>query len=574
MDLLSTSGINQLVNQYTNYERSKQISYLQTRKSKYSRLSSAWGTVKSNLTSLKSSLSNLKSTSTSSLFGAKKTDLSSTTFLTASANNGATVSNYNLRVNQLAKNDLLVSTSLDSETDVTTLAGTHQFKITSGDYHGLVDVELTAAETNDSIMEKIATAINEDKAVVTSSDLGSFTGTGELKFDLGGTETSISYDYSATSYSDLVDDLVTQINDNVSGVLAEKVDGNLQITVSNSDKALTISDTSGTLGSSLGINVTKEKGASAISTASDFKPTSSKTKFSISADNSGYDNRLIIENVSGGLLDHVGLTDAVLTGRTAGGDDNAGFMFTATSETDNELNAKLLFNGINIQRNDNTFSDLVNDVTFTLKASMEATDPDVNVSISHDTDSIKKDIESFIEGFNTAYLNIKNNYTSSETAGRGIFTGDPVALSLMRNFQESAMQNVSGLEANDYKSLREIGISFDPITGLALSDSAKLKSALEDDSAQVASIFNSDNGIASSLYDTLDNYLGIEGTISNITEQYDNNISYLTDKITSTESRIEKSAEVLRSRYQALQTQYATLLYNANYVSSLGGGIF
>ncbi|MBI9073614.1 MAG: flagellar filament capping protein FliD [Melioribacteraceae bacterium] len=574
MDLLSTSGINQLVDQFSSYERYKQITHLQTRKSKYSNLSSAWGTVRSNLTSLKTSLSKLKSTSTSSLFGAKKTDLSSSSFLTATAQNGATVSAYNLRVNQLAKNDLLVSSSLDSNTDVTTLSGTHKFKITSGDYHGNVEVELTGTETNDTLMEKIASAINDDKAAVTSTDIGSFTGAGELKFDVGGTETSISYDKTGQSYADLVDDLVTQINDNVSGVLAENVDGNLQITVSNSDKALTISDASGSLASNLGINVTNEKGASAIATASDFNPTTSKSKFSISADKSGYDNRLIIENVSGGLLDHVGLTSAVLTGRETGGDDDAGFMFSATSETDNALNAKLLFNGINIQRNDNTFDDLVKDVSFSLKATMEDTDSDVNVAITHDTDSIKSDIESFIESFNTSYTYIKNNYTSSETAGRGLFTGDSVALSLMRNFQVTAMQNISGLEANDYKSLREIGISFEPSTGLSISDSSKLTTALEDSSDQVASIFNSDNGVAKSLYDTLENYLGSNGTISNITNQYDNNISYLNDKITATEERIDKSAEVLRAKYQAMQTQYATILNSANYISSLGGGLF
>lgn len=568
-DILSTSSINQLVNSYYKTEYNNKITPLESKKSKYSQLSSTWGTVKSNLKSLGDALSKLKLTSNSSIFSSKSTSVSDETFVSVTASNGAVPSAYSLRVNQLAKNDLLVSSSLTSDSEITSLEGTHQFKITSGDNHSVVNVDLTASETNESILEKITDAVNGDKAIVTSSGSGTITDSGELSFDINGTTTSISYDYSSgDDYSNIVDDLVDQINNNVDGVLAEKVDGNLQVTVLNEDDYISISDTSGTLASTLGIDVTKEQAASGLSTASDFAPTSSTSKWTLSSDESGFDNRLILENVSGGLLDHIGLTSTVLTNRSAGGDDAAGYMYTANSETDNELNAQFTFNGINVQRNNNVFTDLVDGVTFSLKAEMNGTDPDVSVSVDNDTDKVKKEIESFIKSFNTAYTHVKNNYTSDKTTGRGVLTGDPYANKLLRDFQQLAIGDVSGLDNNDYKSLRDIGVTFDPSTGLSLNDESKLEDALNDSPDQVASIFNSDEGVATVLDTKIENYVDFEGTISNLIKSYDNNVNYYKDKIEAKDERITNSAEILREKYISLQTQYASLLSSMSYFNS------
>jgi len=152
--ILSTSYITQLIDNYKYNEQVKQVEPITARKAKYSNLSSTWNSLKTKLSSFRTILSDLKSTSSDSLFNTKKATLSSSDFFTASADKTASINNYEMRVLQLAKNDLLVSNTMVSGTSVTTLAGNHTFSVSSGNYSANVDVELTASETNSSIMNK------------------------------------------------------------------------------------------------------------------------------------------------------------------------------------------------------------------------------------------------------------------------------------------------------------------------------------------------------------------------------------------------------------------------------------
>ncbi len=573
MNILSTSGINNSVNTYKYYERTKKIDPLVQKKDKYSKLSSAWGTVSSKLSSLQSVLNDLKITTSSSVFNTKASVLSNSDFLSATATYTATKSAYSLRVNQLAKSDVLVSGTLTSVLSSGLAAGDYALQINSGDYNSKITVTLDGTETYQGVMDAISSAINSDKATVTSADPGGgpFNYTGDLTFDINGTSTTISYDYSAgKTYSEIVSDLVSQINDNVSGVVASNVNGNLQVEVSDSKNYISISDT-GSLASSFGLTVTKEKGASGIVKASVFSPSTNNSKLSLQAVESGYDNRLQITDTNS-ILGNLGITSSILTNHTQNASDtDAGFIYDATSSTVNELNAKLTFNGINIQRNSNTVDDLVSGVTFSLKAIMEASDPDVSVNVDNDVSGVKSKIQSFIDKFNDAYSYLKSNYYSGES-GRGLFVGDPSASSLISTLQRSVTGQVSGIASDKLNRLNQIGISFDPSTGLSISDSSTLESNIKEKADEVAAIFNSTNGIATSLYDTLDNYLGSSGSIARITESYDNNVSYYTDKITAMNERIDKSASILRKKYEELQRQYAQMLSLSSFFSSISGG--
>jgi flagellar hook-associated protein 2 len=486
-----------------------------------------------------------------------------------------------MRVNQLAKSDLVVSNTQTSDTAVTTMAGTHTILINSGNYNSQVDIELTAAETNETIMEKLSLAINADKAVSLSDSFdptATFTGTGSFTIKINDTEETVSYDYGTTSktYSEVMDDLVTDINSNVSGVLAEKIVDDttgyvsLQLTVEDSDDAITVAGTS----SFLNMDVTDEKGASGLANASVFTPSTGNSKFSIAAIESGYDNRLILSDVSGGILNSIGLSSAVLSDRTVTtSDDNvAGFIYNASSSTSNELNAKLSFNGINVQRNSNVITDLVDTVTFNLAAVNKVEEADVSVSVKVDTEAITTDIKEFITNFNNAYTYIKNNsYSSGDKANRGAFVGDSTARSLMATLTNLAMGEVTGLQDDSFSYLSEVGITFSPTTGLSISDSSLLETSLEENASQVADLFNSTNGIANSLYSTLENYLGVDGSISNLIESFDSNVTYYNKKIETMNKSIEKNADILRAQYEDLQMQLLTLTYSYNSMNALGG---
>ena len=582
-DYLSSTSIDSMIRSYRNVQYNRRVNPLEVRKNKFSTLSKGWGDLSTKLTSLKSSAYDFKTSTDTSLFFTRKVTVSDESILTATADSNAPESSYTMRVNQLAKSDLLVSDTQTSATAITSMAGTHKIQIGSGDYTSIVDIELTGDETNQTIMEKLSTAINADKAESLSDSFdptATFSGTGSFTIDIGGTEKTISYDYGTTSktYDEVMDDLVADINSDVNGVLAEKITDettgyvSLQLTVEDSDDYITIGGTS----SFLNMDVTKEKGASGLADASVFAPSTDQSKFSITAKESGYDNRLILSDTSGSILNQLGLDSALLTGRTIAADDSsAGFIYSSTSSTDNELNAKVEFNGINIQRNSNIITDLVDSVTFNISAVNEATDPDISVSVKVDTESITDDIKEFISNFNNAYTYIKNNsYSSGDKESRGAFVGDSTARSLMSTLTNLAMGEVTGLQDGNFSYLSDIGITFDPAAGLSISDSSRLETALEENSDQVADLFSSTNGIANSLYDTLDNYLGVDGSISNLIESYDSNVTYYNNKIESINNNIDKSADLLRSQYEELQIQLLTLQYSYNSMVAFSNGSY
>lgn len=583
MDILSTSGISQLIYNHRVVEQNRLIYPLQSRKEKYSKLDTAWSDLSSKLNSLKSILYDFKSTTSSSIFGSKKSSLSSEDFFSITANSNATLSSYSLRVNQLAKNDLLLSETKTSDDLVAGMEGTHSFQVQSGDLHGIVNVELGADETNKSMMEKISNAMNSDKAIINSASFNSagiFTGSGEFKIDINGEETSIAYDYSSgMSYDEVMNDLVTKINESVPGVTAEKsVDGSnvgLNLKVDNKSDYISVeqSGDTGNLLSSLNIDVSKEKSVAGLSSASVFAPVTGSSKLSFTAVNSGYENRLVFSDLSGSALSSIGLTSDILTNRTMSGtDDAAGYRFSAASSTDNELDSKIEFNGINVRRSSNTITDLLDGITINLKSVMDADDPDVKMDVDVDTESVKTDIQDFVKKFNEAYTFIKKKYYSSED-GRGVFVGDSTALSLMNILRNQTTEEVDGIGGAGVSYLSQIGITFDPATGLSVDDS-DLENAIKNDPEQIEKLFNSENGVAAKLHASLESYLGADGSISKMTESIGNNIQYLTDKITQTNERIDKGAEVLRKKYEGLQMQLAALMNAQSYFGGFDQGYF
>lgn len=571
-DLLTTSGINSLVNYYINNEASKRITPLETRKTKYTSISNIYSNLLTKVEALKSKMSTLKATGTSSAFATKKATSSNTTAVAVSASTAAQKGTFSLRVNQLAKNDLVVSLDKTATGFSTiTTAGTYTFAVKGGDgeggqFNSNVTLELTADDfTNGNISfedlsEKITEAINDDKAEVQSSSVsGSTLSSGSFTLDLNGTETVI--DYSAGTYDEVIDSIITQLED-ISGLAAEKVvDGSnvqLKLTVTDSSKYISINSDSGTLLTELGLSVDQEKGASGIVSATAFAPTTGLSQISLTAINSGSGFKIEdISDTSGGLLAEFGLnlgaTRTVFV-QNESGDDTAGYVYDASI-----LNSKINFNGLNIERNSNSISDLVTGVTLNLKSVMAVDDTDVTVDVANDVTSVKTKIEEFISSFNEIYSYIKTN-TSSSDGIRGVLIGDSSASSLLSLFSSTAYSPVTGLDSGTINSLSELGITFNASMGLSISDSDQLADALENNIDEVEQLFVSENGIATNLYNKLLPYSGYSGYLSARKNSVDDNIESINDSITRIQTKIDKNSESLRYRYIQLQSQLSELM--------------
>jgi len=582
-DLLTTSGINSLVNSYINTESQKRLSPLANRKTKYTSISNIYSGLLSKVDALKSKMSILKATGTSSAFAVKKATSSNTTAVTVSASTAAQKGAFALRVNQLAKNDLVVSLDKNSaDFSTITTPGTYTFAIKGGDGEGgqftsNVSVVLEADDFTDGnisfedLSVIVAKAINDDKAVVESSSVsGSTLSSGSFTFDLNGTETTINY--SAGTYDEVIDSIITQLED-VSGLAAEKVvDGtnvSLKLTVTDSSKYISISGDTGTLVSELGISVDQEKGASGIVSATSFSPSNGLSQISLTAKNSGAGFKIDeLSDLSGGMLDQFGLN--LGTTRTAfiqneSGADTAGYVHNTSI-----LNSKIVFNGLNIERNSNSISDLVSGVTLSLKSVMAVDDNDVTVDVANDVAAVKAKIDEFITSFNDVYNYIKTN-TSSSDGVRGVLLGDASGSSLLSLLSSTAYSPISGLGSGTINSLTEMGITFNSSTGLSITDSSQLTNALENNIEEVEQTFNSDSGIAANLYNKLLPYTSYNGYLTARKNTIDGNIKSTSDSITKIQTKIEKDSEVLRNRYIQLQSQLSTLL---NSTGSFGSDLF
>lgn len=582
-DLLTTSGINSLVTSYTSNETQKRIAPLQTKKTKYTSISNIYSNLLKKIDSLTNQLQILKATGPSSAFTVKTAKSSNSSIVSATASSIVSNSTFSLRVNQIAKNDLLVSYDKNSsEFSSITVPGTYSFTIKTGDgkggqFYSNVSLDLSPEDflngsiTFENLAKKINTAINTDKAVVSSNFVnGSTNSTGSFVVDLNGTTKTINY--SASNYEDVIDSIIAQLSD-VAGITAEKIsngpDMQLKLTVSDSSKYISVYGDTGSIVSELGISVNKEKGASGLVSSTVFSPSNGLTQISLTSKNTGAGFKIEdIFDTNGNILDEFGLnlgTNRTLFKQDAAGQDLAGYVYDTSA-----LNSKIIFNGLDIERDSNTITDLMTGITLNLKSVSKAEDADVTIDVSNNVDSIRSKIEAFISSFNDVYTYLKTN-TTSQNGVRAALLGDTSASSIISVLSSTAYSPVNGLDPKTINSLSKMGITFNINTGLSISNSDQLNYALENNIAEVEQSFNSNSGIASALYNKLIPYSGYNGYLTERKNSIDGNIQSITDSISKIQSKIDKDAEVLRNRYIQMQSQLSTLLTSTGF---FGNDIF
>jgi flagellar hook-associated protein 2 len=527
---------------------------------------------------LKSSLSTLKTQSSSSIFKSKSIKSSNENRITAVASSSAVSGSYNLRVNQLAKNDTILSLDKNSN-DLTSIStpGDYSFYIKVGDGEGgylnskitvtLNESDFTSGSISySSLANKINQSITDDSAkIISNSVSGLLNDNGSFIVDFGGTEYTINY--SSGDYEQVLDDVINQLNE-ITGISAEKIasEGSFILKVQSGDntKYLQFKNDSASLLTQLGITTDKEIAASKIISSSVFSPNSGTTQISFATKKSGYDYRIteLADINTSGLLSVFGLNigssrpDFV---QNESGEDTPGFIYQL-----NQLNSKLTFNGIQVQRNSNEINDLISGVNLKLLSLSSSEEAEVTLSITNNATEIKSKIENFITRFNELYSYLRENSSTTKDK-RGLLVGDSTASSIMNLMSNFAINPLQGFSASSINSLSKLGITFNVTTGLSISNETQLTDAIENNITQVESFFNSDQGFANLFFNAIDPYSGAAGYIKKAQNQLTSSITYLNDSITNSEQRISKAAERLRAQYQKLQTQLATLLSNQSY---------
>lgn len=226
----------------------------------------------------------------------------------------------------------------------------------------------------------------------------------------------------------------------------------------------------------------------------------------------------------------------------AGTDANAG------KKLANAQDAEFTFNGVNMTRSKNTIDDIITGATFTLNNVDDKTTSgeykDTVISISKDTASLVKTMQSMVQAYNTLKTNLDTATSyDSESKAAGSLNG----LSEITSIKRQINSIITNTDKNG-KSLMDFGFSFTDKGVLSL-DTKALESAISDDYENFKKFFSSNTTYENAVFYS-------SGSITSSTNAWTGKIK-INDKefdlaeinkkiISSTQDKTKQAAELVK----------------------------
>jgi flagellar hook-associated protein 2 len=264
--------------------------------------------------------------------------------------------------------------------------------------------------------------------------------------------------------------------------------------------------------------------------------------------------RLVVNGKNTGTANAVTIDES---GLTTGADPLPGF-----SVTQPESDAVVVVDGISVARSTNTISDVLTGVTLDLKNQSASA---VQVSISNDTDGIKKQIHDFVSAYNSvqSFIHDQTKYDSDNKIA-GPLIGDSTVQTAQRLLRSAIGGNVSGT----FVTLRDVGITVQGDDTLTVND-ATLDSALATDANGVSQVFlDATNGAATNVMSQVDNLTSATaGLLTAKINGTQSNIDNLSDSMATKETSLENFQEELTRKFAALEALVSSLKSQGQYLT-------
>lgn len=197
--------------------------------------------------------------------------------------------------------------------------------------------------------------------------------------------------------------------------------------------------------------------------------------------------------------DETGTANAVsisVTGDTVGTDtDNEGlsrFAFNTGMDADAGLqetiaasDAVMKVNGVEVTRSTNTFENVIDGLTFDIKAEGTST-----IKVSQDLGAVADRVQGFVDKFNGLQSTIDGLAGFNAEAGTGsLLTGDSTVRGIQNQLRNILTRVVPGMENASVRSLADVGITTDWETGGLEFDRAKFEEQLKANPDDVTALF-------------------------------------------------------------------------------------
>lgn len=254
---------------------------------------------------------------------------------------------------------------------------------------------------------------------------------------------------------------------------------------------------------------------------------------------------------------------------TIGGDlkDSLGF---ANSQTTRGQNAKFTLDGIEMERNTNTPTDVVDGVTFNFKKA----DPTktITLGLTNDTDKELSAVKDFVSQYNSVMSFLSEKMDVGDPSKSDNKTGDLAGDSTLISLQSKLQSTVLGGKSVNGVSASTLGLSVDRNGTLSLDESkfkaqlAKNPNAVKDfffvDTSSKYSTEKTGTGYTADFKAVLDRYTstksGSEGVISLRKSSYQSEIKDYNKQI----ERITEQIATKRARYVTMFTNLDTAIGN------------
>lgn len=156
--------------------------------------------------------------------------------------------------------------------------------------------------------------------------------------------------------------------------------------------------------------------------------------------------------------------------------------------------AKFTINGIEVERDSNTITDVVENITINLKSKhVDGQAQTETLTVSLDTSKTEKAIKEFVDQYNSTMLFIGDKIAAgdSESPGsRGILAGDSTLQRLYSNLRNMVTSPISNAEnPTTIRDISQLGVSTVDRFGQLTFDATKLKAELSKDPENVQNFF-------------------------------------------------------------------------------------
>jgi flagellar hook-associated protein 2 len=274
-------------------------------------------------------------------------------------------------------------------------------------------------------------------------------------------------------------------------------------------------------------------------------------------------------------IDAVNSTMTLSNAATA---DSTGASLTATSPTYQAgVPAHLVVDGMDMYKTSNTVTDAIQGVTLNLLSKGSST----SVSVGTDTDTVTKNVNSFVSAYNSAMslINSESVYDPS-TKTAGILAGDPTIQTMKMQLQSLLTAIVPG--SSSIRSLADLGLTTDQNDGTISLKADTLSSALSKNFNDVVNLFahNGDKLIGGSIQTLPTAQYGIaqqfsaaiknmvtpyvagsssNGSIEIVKNGLNSDISNINNQISDMEKRFAMTQTNLQNQFNALETTVSKL---------------